>query len=56
MKYIELAQNMDCCPENDKILSQRSCAGCQHYVGFFVSDMGLPCVKCKYGIEDDETN
>ena len=53
MKYIERAQNMDHCPKSDEILSQWSCTGCEHYVGFFMSDMGLPCIKCKFDIEDE---
>lgn len=41
------AINMDNCPKQDNILTQRQCSNCKFYGGFKLYN-GIPCIYCSY--------
>lgn len=42
-----LVMDMDECPDEEAVIYQGMCSGCEHYKGFELYK-GLRCIKCSY--------
>lgn len=52
-KYDLWVIDKDNCPDDDLVIMQGHCIGCQHYRGFKV-EYGLPCVICSFYVNEDK--